>query len=171
MPHRLPYLQSLTNDALAWMVVFCASLGGSIPSTSEWKHAIGPYGGYFISLVMLGIFLNRDRAATKTRREDQLKAEIKQASTEAATERRHQEMVIMQEKSFATVIELTAESIKARGLTCQTMQGVDHTLQDFKESNERASKAIVDAMKGRPCHAMELSQMFPNFPKPETKTE
>jgi hypothetical protein len=166
MPHRLPYLQSLTNDALAWMVVFSASLAGSNSlNASEWKNAIGPYGGYFISLVMLGVFMQRDRAATKLRAVDQAKAEALRAAQDAVTERRHKEMLDMQEKSFATVIELTAESIKARGLTCQTMQGVDHTLQDFKESNERTTQAILEAMKGKPCHAMSLSQMFPNFPK------
>jgi hypothetical protein len=122
MPHRFHHVPQLFNDALAMLAVTVASLSSSVFSADDWAKAIGPYGGYFISLFMLGLFIMRDKASTKQQQLDKLK-------TEEATERRHNETLTLQKENSAQLMAITVESIKAHGKATVAIESVDRTLQ------------------------------------------
>lgn len=104
------------------MAVSVASLSSSVFSAEDWGKAIGPYGGYFISLFMLGLFIMRDKASTKQQRDDK-------AKSEEATERRHAETLAIQKENAAQLMAITVESIKAHGRATVAIESVDRTLQ------------------------------------------
>jgi hypothetical protein len=123
MPYRISHAPGLFNDALAMMAVFFANSSAVIGGT-DWGNAIGPYGGYFISLAMLGLFIQRDRASTKT------------------AERRHAETIAMQKANGDQLMGLTVEGIKAQGRATVAIESVDRTLQYLsKEMGERPCQA------------------------------
>lgn len=127
MPHRIFTVPHLYNDALAMLAVSMASLTSSGLSSSEWGNAIGPYGGYFISLIMLGMFIMRDKSNLKQQREDKI-------TTEAATEKRHKEAMDLQRTNAEKLMELSHEAIKAQFHVAQA-------LTDLKEE-----------LSARPCN-------------------
>lgn len=146
MPHRIAHASTLFNDALALVAVFVANASASLTDAEGWAKAIGPYGGYFISLVMLALFIQRDRSATKT------------------AERRHAETISMQKANADQLMALTVEGIKAQGKVAMVISNVDHTLQSFQQSNDENTAKIVTAMNSKTCHAKTIKELFPNFP-------
>ena len=124
MPHRIAHVSSLFNDALALMAIMIANASAAFEGAEGWAKAIGPYGGYFISLAMLGLFIQRDRYATKT------------------AERRHAETIAMQKANAEQLLGLTVEGIKAQGRATVAIESVDRTLQ-----------YLTEEMGKRPCQA------------------
>jgi hypothetical protein len=78
---------------------------------------------------------------------------------------RHAETLALQKENSQKLMDLTAESIKAHGYTCQAIASIDRTLQSFQEAGENSTTEIVAAMKGKSCHAQTLREMFPNLPE------
>jgi hypothetical protein len=159
MPHRLPLISFAYNyltEILGMVAVGVYSATryvAAMMNEDTWEKVKGSEGALFGAVIVVIVLW-----ASKVMDGRRLDA-------------RHAETLALQKENSQKLMDLTAESIKAHGLTCQTIASVDRTLQAFQEAGENSTKKIVDAMKGKSCHAQTIKEMFPNFPKPETKTE
>lgn len=100
-----------------------------------WTKLIGPFGGLFLSIVFLGIFLRKDSIARRDRikTESQLRADIaarekkeetRRKEEDAAQERRHTETLNLQKENSHQLLELTKSSITAQAETAHAIQSL-----------------------------------------------
>lgn len=100
-----------------------------------WTKMIGPFGGLFLSIVFLGIFLRKDSIARRDRikvesmlRDDTLarekKEEARRAADDDAQERRHSETLALQKENSHQLLELTKSSITAQAETAHAIQSL-----------------------------------------------
>jgi len=128
MPHRM------STDAAAVASAWTATLAPAL-SDQDWARAIGPYGGLFVSLVMLIFFVVH---AVRRQRKDDLREKTLIAQREAESlasenrfklemedrERRHNEQLKFQERQQDRVMELVAECVKSNARVCQAIDAV-----------------------------------------------
>jgi len=153
MPFRLPILQSAVPVAIeAFAVALIGIYSGAryvanIIDDSTWDKVKGAEGALFGAVVIV------------------ITLWLSKISDGKRLDKRHSETLALQKENADKLMALTAESIKAHGLTCQTISSVDRTLQSFQQSNEENAEKIVSAMNSKTCHAKTMKELFPNFPQ------
>lgn len=100
-----------------------------------WTKMIGPFGGLFLSILFLAIFLRKDTVARRDRikveaqvRADALareqKEEARRKEEDEAQERRHSETLNLQKENSHQLLELTKSSITAQAETAHAIQSL-----------------------------------------------
>ena len=105
----------------------CAALAAFVavnaPITeSDWSKLIGPYGGYFLSLIMLLLFIRRDNRNRKD-------ATKRLESEELNRERRHKESLEIQRDNSKSLMELNIKQIEAQHAVSVAMTGLTQELR------------------------------------------
>ena len=140
--HRLP--GELVAVATIPITATTSAVTDVVTDDVLWTRVIGPFGGLFLSIVFLGIFLRKDAIARKDRlkAEAEMKAaadarekkeEERRKAEEEQRERRHSETLALQEKNSKQLVALTVAGIRREGKT------------------EAAIEKLAAEMKSRPC--------------------
>ena len=137
MPHRF------IHDTLGAAFIWTASVSGLI-AREDWENAIGPYGGLFVSLVMLTVFILHSRSRIRKDDTKALSDRVDNAAREerdrVERERHHAESLAAQDRIGAKF-----EALHIRQMGCQ--------LETTKSLLKLGS--AVEKMAGRPCQVPE----------------
>lgn len=116
-----------------------ASLGalslytGTVIAESDWQKLIGPYGALFIACIVLTLTWSNNRR--KERRE-----EARRDREEEKRDKRHDENMRLQKENWERITDLTAENIKARGISAAAVDRMSSSIQN-----------LTIELKERPC--------------------
>lgn len=105
----------------------CAALAAFVAATApirdtDWSKLIGPYGGYFLSLLMLLMFIRRDNRNRKD-------AAKRLSLEEDSRERRHKEVLQLQKENSSSLMVLNVKQIEAQHAVSVAMTGLTQELR------------------------------------------
>ena len=157
MPHRHPELHSFFTHAaegtlLGLLAVWqgAEAIAAAI-SEQDWQKAFGPNGVAFVSVVAVVVlwgallaFIHRTKKDEEKRRAEEIEARNRE---DEARERRHKEIMDLQNKNWTDLKELTAESIKAG------MRGTYAVENLVRQLGERPCQADSFKPYSQPCPA------------------
>ena len=128
-------------------------------SEQDWQKAFGPNGVAFVAVIAVVVlwgalltFIHRSKKDSELRRKEELEA---RANEDAARERRHKEIMDLQNKNGSDLKDLTAESIKANMRGTFAVETLAKNLQ-----------ALTCDLADRPCQAAAFKPTSQPCPAP-----
>lgn len=103
---------------------------------ADWQKIKGPEGALFLCVIIILTLWNSGRV--RERNEN-----LRREREEAARENRHSATLKIQKDNAEKLMELTAESIKAHGLSVGAIRSMDRTIM-----------ALTEELKERPCQKL-----------------
>ena len=107
-----------------------STVSRAISEDDLWTRVIGPFGGLFLSLLFLAIFLRKDSIARRDRLAAEAKAEAKAEAEEKKREQRHTEILLVHSDNAKTLVGMVEAGIRREVTT-------EHILQEISESNKK----------------------------------
>ena len=120
----------------------------------DWQKLTGPYAFLFGLIIAVIVLWNSGRMREKNEN-------IRRAAEAVAREKQHSETLALQKENSQKLLDLTAESIKAHGMSVGAIKSMDRTIQ-----------ALTVELSERPCQAEKFKRPFPRLPDhPPKKSE
>lgn len=126
----------------------------SMIQDDDWQKMTGPYAFLFGLIIAVVVLWNSGRIREKNENN-------RRANEAEAREKQHAETLTLQKENSQKLLDLTAESIKAHGMSVGAIKSMDRTIQN-----------LTLELGNRPCWATKRKSPFPRLPDhPPEKTE
>lgn len=106
-------------------------------SEKDWQKIKGPEGALFLCVIIILTLWNSGRVREKNENK-------RREKEEAAREARHAENLKHQRENAEKLMDLTAESIKAHGMSVEAIKSMDRTMM-----------ILTEELKERPCQKLK----------------
>lgn len=151
MPYRT-HLFTITGTLIEGLVLGILAIANgckyiaAMIADDDWAKMTGPYAFLFGLIVAVVVLWNSGRVREKNEN-------TRRAAEAEAREKQHAETLTLQKENSQKLLDLTAESIKAHGMSVGAIKSMDRTIQ-----------ALTLELGDRPCWATKNKASFPRLP-------
>jgi hypothetical protein len=151
MPYRT-HLSTITGTVFEGVVLGilaitngCKYIAAMI-ADDDWQKMTGPYAFLFGLIIAVVVLWNSGRVREKNEN-------TRRAAEAEAREKQNAETLTLQKDNSQKLLDLTAESIKAHGMSVGAIKSMDRTIQ-----------SLTLELGDRPCWATKRKVPFPRLP-------